>query len=168
MRSVMTRSRFEIDLCEVFACLLALHTRAMFPPPLCDIPTSSTYRPMRTAPRRTHSEFEGEILSFAPPSTPDISDTTRSQAAPIRDSFVTARSSQNIYNLNFQPPVTPSSVLGSPFAFEQQGEAGNGRSQSRSQLRRHGNASNALAYSVLASDSNKLCFIALCLRLTPL
>ena len=102
-----------------------------------------------------HSGFEGEILSFAPPSM-GLSGGAHPQAAPTYGSFAAAGSSQNISNLTFQTPITPSSILGSPFAFEQQGAVRNGRSQSRSIGSLNAGTMTTLVYSVLISDSNEL------------
>jgi hypothetical protein len=90
---------------------------------------SSVSRPKHATPRQTPSGFEGEILLFAPSSTPEISGTCSQTVAPAHDSFVVTRSRHNISGITFQSPITPSSVLGLLFVFEQQG-ACTGRSQS--------------------------------------
>lgn len=115
-----------------------------------DTLASSTFKSMKSAPRRTLSEFEGEILSFDPPSTPGLSDTTLVD----HGSLVGAGSSHNISSLSFQPPITSSSVLGSPFVFGQQGSAARG---GRGRSRSHVGASTTLAPFMFVLAHNKPC-----------
>ena len=105
-------------------------------------------KPKQATPRRTLSGFEGDILSFASPSAPELVGI-----APARDcdsSFSTG-SSQNISSVSFQTPMTPSSILGSPFMAGQEGVTSSGRSGSRRSV----DASTMSACLVLVSDPNK-------------
>ena len=121
----------------------------MLPHPSGETLASSNSAPMQTGPRRSLTEFEGEILSFEQPITPGLSDTTLVD----HGSLVGAGSSHHgISGFSFQPPITPNSVLGSPFVFGQQKAAarsGKGRSVS------HVAVSTTLASSVFVSDPNK-------------
>jgi hypothetical protein len=124
----------------------------MLPRSSLDILASVASKPKRAAPKQTG--FEGEILSFVLPLTPGLSTgTSATSTTEGPDSFVSAGSSQSAFSLSFQPPMTPNSILGSPFIVRQQGDTHRGRCQSRSQT----DFGTMLACSVLDLDTNN-CF----------
>ena len=120
----------------------------MLPHSSGNVLASGTSKPKRAASRQTLSRFEGDILSFASPSAPELFGTA---PARDRDSFVGTGSSQNISSVLFQTPMTPSSILGSPFMAGRQGVMSSGRSRSRSSV----DVSTMLACLVFISDPNK-------------
>ena len=100
------------------------------------------------APRLTLAGSDSEILSFATPSTLGLS---TAHSAEDCCSLVSTGSSQNVSTVVFQTPITPGSVLGSPFVAEQQEATHNGKGRLRSQV----DMGPMLAHFVLVLDPNK-------------